>query len=150
MHTLRTPSFRDFLIVDQLRCAGVLEAVGISRVGYPQRYDHRAFLERYRALRPSSSSRPRRGTRNDADACRLLVGTVKERIERTMEEQDGDNDNDNDNDNNNNNDPISVAIQIGETKVFLRRRAFNSLEILRDPSRSDPRSAYKCYPPACR
>ena len=38
----------------QLRCAGVLEAVRVSRLGYPQRYDHASFVSRYKLLHPSS------------------------------------------------------------------------------------------------
>lgn len=34
-------------IVEQLRCGGVLEAVRVSRAGYPTRYPHEVFLARY-------------------------------------------------------------------------------------------------------
>ena len=34
-------------IVEQLRCGGVLEAVRVSRAGYPTRYPHDVFLARY-------------------------------------------------------------------------------------------------------
>jgi len=37
-------------IVDQLRCGGVLEAVRVSRAGYPTRYPHDVFLARYYIL----------------------------------------------------------------------------------------------------
>jgi ankyrin repeat protein len=42
-------------IVEQLRCGGVLEAVRVSRAGYPTRYAHELFLARYYIL----------GNRND-------------------------------------------------------------------------------------
>jgi len=37
-------------VVDQLRCGGVLEAVRVSRAGYPTRYPHDVFLARYYIL----------------------------------------------------------------------------------------------------
>lgn len=37
-------------IVEQLRCGGVLEAVRVSRAGYPTRYPHDIFLARYLIL----------------------------------------------------------------------------------------------------
>lgn len=42
--------FDPLMIVEQLRCAGVVEAVRVSRVGYPQRYNHSQFVARYRTL----------------------------------------------------------------------------------------------------
>jgi myosin-5 len=38
------------LIGNQLRCAGVIEAVRVSRLGYSQRYCHSSFITRYRVL----------------------------------------------------------------------------------------------------
>ena len=38
------------MIVDQLRCGGVLEAVRVSRAGYPTRYPHNVFKARYYIL----------------------------------------------------------------------------------------------------
>ena len=37
-------------VVEQLRCNGVLEAVRVSRAGYPTRYPHDVFLARYTIL----------------------------------------------------------------------------------------------------
>lgn len=37
-------------VVEQLRCGGVLEAVRVSRAGYPTRYAHDVFLARYSIL----------------------------------------------------------------------------------------------------
>lgn len=41
-------------IVEQLRCGGVLEAVRVSRAGYPTRYPHDVFTARYYILGPES------------------------------------------------------------------------------------------------
>jgi myosin-5 len=42
--------FNPLVIADQLRCAGVLEAIRVSRVGFPHRYFHAHFVERYGLL----------------------------------------------------------------------------------------------------
>jgi serine/threonine protein kinase/ankyrin repeat protein len=41
-------------IIHQLRCGGVLEAVRVSRAGYPTRYPHDVFTARYYILGPES------------------------------------------------------------------------------------------------
>jgi myosin V len=38
------------VIADQLRCAGVFEAIRVSRVGFPHRYFHDHFMQRYGLL----------------------------------------------------------------------------------------------------
>jgi myosin V len=45
-------------IVEQLRCGGVLEAVRVSRAGYPTRYPHDVFLARYYILGDSKDQSP--------------------------------------------------------------------------------------------
>jgi len=47
---LQPNNFDAAVIADQLRCAGILEAVKVSRVGYPQRYSHGRFVQRYQVL----------------------------------------------------------------------------------------------------
>ncbi len=44
---LTPDNFVPAVIADQLNCAGVLEAVRVSRVGYPQRYTKDLFVKRY-------------------------------------------------------------------------------------------------------
>jgi myosin-5 len=48
--SLKPSEFESAMIADQLRYAGVLEAIRVSRVGYSQRYSHSAFFERYRFI----------------------------------------------------------------------------------------------------
>jgi myosin-5 len=48
--SLKASEFESAMIADQLRYAGVLEAIRVSRVGYSQRYSHSAFIERYRFI----------------------------------------------------------------------------------------------------
>ena len=46
----RPSDFQAPLTLHQLRCCGVLEVTRIARAGYPTRYLHRQFAERYHAL----------------------------------------------------------------------------------------------------
>jgi myosin-5 len=45
-------SFANDLVLSQLRCCGVLEVARVSRAGFPTRYPHAAFVERYRKILP--------------------------------------------------------------------------------------------------
>lgn len=45
-------------VVEQLRCGGVLEAVRVSRAGYPTRYPHDIFMARYYILGDSRDASP--------------------------------------------------------------------------------------------
>jgi myosin-5 len=47
---LQPNNFDSGVIADQLRCAGILEAVRVSRVGFSQRYLHENFVNRYQCL----------------------------------------------------------------------------------------------------
>ena len=51
-------SFDPKMIVDQLRCGGVLEAVRVSRAGYPTRYPHNVFKARYYILGDAMDTKP--------------------------------------------------------------------------------------------
>ena len=43
------------MIASQLRNAGVLEAIRVSRVGFSQRFDHKVFVGRYRIIDVNNS-----------------------------------------------------------------------------------------------
>jgi myosin heavy subunit len=51
-------NFDPKMIVDQLRCGGVLEAVRVSRAGYPTRYPHDVFRARYYILGDARDTKP--------------------------------------------------------------------------------------------
>lgn len=53
----RPTSFDAPLTLHQLRCCGVLEVTRIARAGYPTRYLHAQFAERYHALLHGGRSR---------------------------------------------------------------------------------------------
>ena len=57
---LEPDHFDSAVIADQLRCAGILEAVRVSRVGYPQRYLHKTFVQRYQVLAMKELQRRRK------------------------------------------------------------------------------------------
>ncbi len=44
------------LVLHQLRCCGVLEVARIAQAGYPTRYLHHEFAERYRDLLPDKGA----------------------------------------------------------------------------------------------
>ncbi len=47
---LTADNFDCAIIADQLKYAGILEAIRVSRVGFPQRYSHAHFVHRYKIL----------------------------------------------------------------------------------------------------
>ncbi|OQR98058.1 myosin, partial [Thraustotheca clavata] len=51
-------TFDEIRVVEQLRCSGVLEAVKISRAGYPIRMLHESFQQLYRCIFPQFKSLP--------------------------------------------------------------------------------------------
>jgi len=96
------------LIADQLRCAGVIEAVRVSRLGYPQRFAHTQFISRYQILGRKMKKKANSKKFNPAKA---LVHSIAQ----NMPVDQGD----------------DVGIQVGKTKVFLRRSAYDLLEKMR-------------------
>jgi myosin-5 len=70
---LTPDNFVPAVIADQLNCAGVLEAVRVSRVGYPQRYTKDLFVKRYWMLSVRTVDKARLGRR---DLCEGLVESI--------------------------------------------------------------------------
>jgi myosin-5 len=64
--------FNPEVVADQLRCAGVLEAVRVSRIGFPQRYQHALFVQRY-GLLASPNVRKAGKYMRCSDYCSMLV-----------------------------------------------------------------------------
>ena len=50
--------FEDTLVLHQLKCCGILEVARIARAGYPTRYGHREFAERYKLFLPEDLGSP--------------------------------------------------------------------------------------------
>ena len=68
-------SFSSAIIADQLRCAGVLEAIRVSRVGFPQRYPHPEFVRRYQMLARGHIPKHRRYY-SEKDLCEVVVNAI--------------------------------------------------------------------------
>lgn len=66
-----SPSFPQRLAI--VRCCGVLEVARIARAGFPTRYSHAAFVERYRVLLPPATQEQ---LRTQAAAC--MRGAVQQ------------------------------------------------------------------------
>ena len=149
------------VVAHQLRCAGVLEAVRVSRAGYPQRFFREEFVGRYRGLAAGDLNRARkraatRGRRssgraangggarwgyghsrddgvgggdddNEEEPCGVLVRAVTELILDRRRGAEGADDGAGDA----GPDPADAGLQVGKTKVFLRRGAYDALERLR-------------------
>jgi myosin V len=123
-------NFHPLVIADQLRCAGVLEAIRVSRVGFPQRYTHDGFVQRYGMLLSRNASRQKRYAKGK-DLCEMLVKATGELISARLHETGpvtgpakggcrGGNNYD------------AIGIQLGLSKVFLRQGHFDILEYLRN------------------
>mmetsp|Transcript_3111 Transcript_3111/g.7233 ORF Transcript_3111/g.7233 Transcript_3111/m.7233 type:complete len:1624 (+) Transcript_3111:476-5347(+) len=98
------------LIADQLACAGVIEAVRVSRLGYPQRFSHNQFITRYRILGRRLKKKKNAKNYNPTKA---LVHSIAHRLLKDGDPKD------------------DVGIQVGKSKVFLRREAYDKLEVMR-------------------
>ena len=94
------PNYFDPLVIaDQLRCAGVLEAIRVSRVGFPHRYFHTHFVDRYGLLcrkkgpqkNPWTGKKQPRQTqqKSDAVACAELVDELTPMLSENMEQDSG-------------------------------------------------------------
>jgi len=120
--------FHPMVIADQLRCAGVLEAIRVSRVGFPQRCDHTAFLQRYHML-ATKALRNKSRTSGGKEACQVLVEQASSLVWQMQEE--GSSDGEGGAMSSKGQEMVDLGIQMGLTKVFLRRQAFDNLEVLR-------------------
>lgn len=109
--SLKPNDFDQAMIADQLRYAGVLEAIRVSRVGYSQRYTHETFLSRYRFIALAELER----ASNKVDT---LVNAIAKKIYSSLHPNAALPSNLLD----------AVGIQHGLTKVFLRQPAFEYME----------------------
>eukprot|EP00547_Thalassionema_nitzschioides_P000456 CAMPEP_0194204396 /NCGR_PEP_ID=MMETSP0156-20130528/3925_1 /TAXON_ID=33649 /ORGANISM="Thalassionema nitzschioides, Strain L26-B" /LENGTH=1546 /DNA_ID=CAMNT_0038930393 /DNA_START=214 /DNA_END=4855 /DNA_ORIENTATION=+ len=111
-------TFVPAIVADQLRCAGVLEAIRVSRVGFPQRFFHSEFLIRYGILARSKVPELIKRGYDDRGICEILVNHIiyGENTQYKLEST---------------GDSTKFEIQVGRTKVFMRRSAFQKVEFQR-------------------
>ena len=131
-------NFDPLMIVEQLRCAGVVEAVRVSRVGYPQRYSHSQFLSRYRTLGLREMKKAAKSSSRKVKPVVVLVDTIAKKMQEIMNKSDASpgstpkpKDKKSSSSSSDKVDLLAIGIQVGKTKVFLRRRAFDILERMR-------------------
>jgi len=80
-------AFSATVIADQLRCAGVLEAIRVSRVGFPHRYYHEHFVQRY-SLLLSQSELQRYHRASAYDLCDRLVEVLTPELVQLLGQED--------------------------------------------------------------
>jgi len=74
-NTMKKPGRMDVpLVLDQLRCNGVLEGIRIARLGYPNRLPFVEFRQRYEILTPGILPR---GYMDGREACRRMVAALE-------------------------------------------------------------------------
>ena len=126
-------------VVEQLRCGGVLEAVKVSRSGFPYRLTHQEFYERYRAqANPFSAQYAKlpwnlRHQQKPAQLCQMLIPCLwddssaprqdgqrfTEKVFKFMLKWKG---------KTTTSGITRDAIQIGKSKVFFRKAPYDLLE----------------------
>ncbi|GLE05065.1 hypothetical protein PINS_up014049 [Pythium insidiosum] len=102
----KSPSLVDApMVVNQLRCAGVIEAISIARAGYPTRMRHSEFVDAFELFltRESDRQRVRDGTH---DSRKLCVALCRDEFQLTSPEQ----------------------FQMGKTKIYLQQGVLEQLE----------------------
>ena len=122
--------FDPVIVADQLRCAGVVEAVRVSRVGYPQRYSHDLFVNRYRILGLQAMKNASKSTVRKQPV-EVLVTAISKRI-LDLEREEGTGSSGSKTDDADAEMSNNDGIQVGKTKVFLRRSAYDAIEKLRN------------------
>jgi len=110
-------------IVEQLRCAGVLEAIRVARAGFPQRFSHAGFITQYGSLAAREADNLAGNIPSARDLCLVIVGRVSKMIWE-IENKDDATETSYDAKN-------FTGIQVGATRVFLRNNTFEILERVR-------------------
>jgi len=95
--------------IEQLRCAGVVAAVTISRSAFPNRLDHRACVERFKVLnKKKKGERTKKGAKIDykEEVTKLLTNALS-----ALEDEGG-----------------KPAFVVGKTRAYFRQGALEFLE----------------------
>ena len=123
-------NFQPLVIADQLRCAGVLEAIRVSRVGFPHRYSHHDFLELYSVLCRTEMERLGKGAQGK-DLCEILVECLVPPIQNFLSREEGCDQKEMIERDSGKTRKRFLGLQMGRSKVFIRPKTFEALELLR-------------------
>ncbi|KAL6073936.1 Myosin-2 heavy chain, non muscle [Balamuthia mandrillaris] len=103
----RTGYISDKVVLEQLRCNGVLEGIRISRKGWPNRTKYADFLKRYYLLKPGMNSRASDAKEAVKELMDYLVKTHAQKIKQE-------------------------EFRFGVTKIFFRTGQLAQIEELRE------------------
>ncbi|XP_041961856.1 myosin-10 isoform X3 [Alosa sapidissima] len=101
-HEKRAGKLTPHLVLDQLRCNGVLEGIRICRQGFPNRIPFQEFRQRYEVLTPNAIPRT---FMDGKQACELMISALE--LDRNL-------------------------FRVGQSKVFFRAGVLAHLEEERD------------------
>uniref|UniRef100_A0A8B9K928 Myosin, heavy chain 14, non-muscle n=1 Tax=Astyanax mexicanus TaxID=7994 RepID=A0A8B9K928_ASTMX len=101
-HEKRAGKLTPHLVLDQLRCNGVLEGIRICRQGFPNRIPFQEFRQRYEILTPNAIPRT---FMDGKQACELMISALE--LDRNL-------------------------FRVGQSKVFFRAGVLAHLEEERD------------------
>merc|ERR1712176_1500329 len=93
---------------EQLRCAGVVAAVTISRSAYPTKLEYSDVIHRYAVL---NTDKPKKGYTDEATEIKDILDKVLKRFEK--KKKDG---------------SLSKAYAIGKTKIYFKGGCMEFLE----------------------
>jgi len=94
--------------LEQLRCAGVVAAVTISRSAYPSKLEYADVIHRYAML---NTNKPKNGYKDEAIEIEAILGKVLEKFEKKKK-----------------NGSISKAYAVGKTKIYFKGGCLEFLE----------------------
>jgi len=114
-HEKKTMKIDASLVLDQLRCNGVLEGIRICRQGFPNRIPFQEFRQRYELLTPNVIPK---GYMDGKKACEMMINAIE--LEGNL-------------------------YRIGQSKIFLRAGVLASLEEERDIKMSDLIVQFQAY-----
>jgi len=100
-------SINDKLVLDQLKCNGVLEGIRIARKGWPNRIKYPEFIKRYYLLKPGVDPKTAQPKEAVKDLCAYLVKTYPEKI-------------------------FADQMRMGLTKIFFRSGQLAAFENIRE------------------
>jgi len=98
------------MVSNQLRCGGILQAVGVTRDGFTLHYAHQEFVERYLLVLKMKCHLKESVEGGVAKAVDMLIELLKASVEEGEQ------------------DSVKEWLTIGKTKVLLKHQAFETLE----------------------